>query len=114
MDAVGFPGHADVLGDGTGEVMLVGVWHHVRDRLECRRVRPLMQSLLDGELDDAQRRRVAQHLAACRRCGLEAATYAALMQRLRGLGDPTHDDAVARLEAFVNDLTSGGEPTAGA
>jgi anti-sigma factor RsiW len=87
--------------------MRLGMVQHLRDRLECRRVRPLLQTFLDGELDAAQRRRVVQHLDACRRCGLEAATYATLIDRLRGVAQPAHPEAVARLEAFVDRLAAG-------
>lgn len=88
--------------------MTTDVLHRMRDRIECMRVRPLLQSFLDGELDDAQRRRIASHLEACRRCGLAAATYESLTRRLRGLGDPVDPDAVGRLERFVGELA--GEP----
>lgn len=84
--------------------MNVGVIRRVQDRIECMRVRPLLQSFLDGELDEARRRRVAAHLEACRRCGLAAATYEALTQRLRGLDQPVDLSAVARLERFVDEL----------
>lgn len=81
----------------------------VRDRIECMRVRPLLQSFLDGELDEAQRRRVATHLEACRRCGLEASTYRALKRRLGALGQPVDRDAVARSIEFVDRLARDGE-----
>lgn len=87
-------------------VVLLG---RLRDRLECRRVRPLLQAFVDYELDARQRRRVEAHLAACRRCGLDAATYTALIGRLRGLDQATDPDAVARLEAFVDELVTDDE-----
>jgi anti-sigma factor RsiW len=88
--------------------MSVGIVQGVRDRIECMRVKPLLQPWLDGELDDAQRRRVAEHVEACRRCGLAASTYRSLKARLRGLEQPADRDAVARLEAFIDRL--GAEP----
>jgi anti-sigma factor RsiW len=84
--------------------MSVGIVQDLRDRIECMRVKPLLQAWLDGELDDAQRARVAEHVEACRRCGLAASTYRSLKARLRGLGQPADRDAVARLEAFVDHL----------
>jgi hypothetical protein len=84
--------------------MGVGILPGVRDRIECMRVKPLLQAFLDGELDEAQRSLVARHLEACRRCGLAASTYRSLKQRLAGLGAPADPDAVARLEAFVDGL----------
>jgi anti-sigma factor RsiW len=84
--------------------MTVDILQRVRDRIECMRVRPLLQSFLDGELDDAQRQRVAAHLEACRRCGLAAATYASLKRRLSGFSEPADPDAIARLTDFVDRL----------
>ena len=66
--------------------MSVSIVQSVRDRIECMRIRPLLQAFVDGALDDEQRRRVAAHLEACRRCGLETSTYRSLKERLRGLG----------------------------
>lgn len=76
----------------------------VRDRIECMRVRPLLQSFLDGELDGPQRQLVATHLEACRRCGLAASTYESLKRRLQQLDQPADADAVARLTDFVDHL----------
>ncbi|MBW3605120.1 MAG: zf-HC2 domain-containing protein [Actinobacteria bacterium] len=78
--------------------------NRVRDRIECMRVRPLLQSFLDGELDKPQRQRVAAHLEACRRCGLAASTYESLKRRLGRFGQPADPDAVARLTDFVDRL----------
>jgi anti-sigma factor RsiW len=84
--------------------MSVGILHSVRDRMECMRVRPLLQPYLDGELDHAERQRFAAHLEGCRRCGLATSTYRTLKDRLRGLSEPAHPHVVARLEAFVDGL----------
>lgn len=93
--------------------MRTGVLHSVRDRIACMRIRPLLQPFVDGELDDAQRRRVARHLEACRRCGLAAATFEALTQRLHDFDGPVDGDAVTRLERFVEDLTDDDRPADG-
>lgn len=94
--------------------MTVRIVQRVRDRMECMRVRPLLQSLVDGQLDDARRELVATHLEACRRCGLAASTYRALKERLRGFGQPPDPDAIARLEEFIDQLADehgeGGPP----
>ena len=84
--------------------MNVDILQRARDRIECMRVGPLLQSFLDGELDDAQRQRVAEHLEACRRCGLAASTYEALKRRLTGFGQPADADTIARLTEFVDRL----------
>lgn len=94
--------------------MSVGIVRSMRDRIECMRVRPLLQPFLDGELDDARRDRLVAHLEACRRCGLAAETYRNLSARLQGLGQPAEPDAVARLAEFVDELAEesdeGGQP----
>lgn len=68
--------------------------------LSCWRVRRLLQSYLDGVLDDVAASRVARHLASCHRCTQVAETYQAIKhslarrrrssdatQRLRDFGD---------------------------
>jgi hypothetical protein len=84
--------------------MDLDVISRVRDRIECMRVRPLLQSFLDGELDGRQKQRVAAHLEACRRCGLAASTYESLKRRLGEFDQPDDSDAVARLTDFVDRL----------
>ena len=93
--------------------MNVNIVIRLRDRIECMRVRPLLQSFLDGELDGAQRQLVSRHLEACRRCGLAASTYEALKQRLHEFGQPADPDAVARLTDFVDRLADEGEASRG-
>jgi anti-sigma factor RsiW len=71
----------------------------------CREVTKVLQTYLDGQTDDITTQRVAHHLEACRRCGLEARTYreikAALARRV-----PVVDElALERLRAFANNLT---------
>jgi anti-sigma factor RsiW len=90
--------------------MGVGLVQGVRDRIECMRVKSLLQPFLDGVLDDEERERVARHLDACRRCGLAASTYRSLKERLRGLGEPADPDAVTRLVAFVDSLGEDHDP----
>ena len=67
--------------------------------LACRRVRRVLQSYLDGVLEDAAARRVARHLEGCRRCVREAETYLAIKDSLsrRQQNSP---DAVQRLRDF--------------
>ena len=90
-------------GQGNLE-MKAGILRRARDLIECMRIGPLLQTFIDGELDDVQRQRVAAHLEACRRCGLAASTYESLKQRLEGLGQPADPEAVARLERFIDGL----------
>lgn len=76
-----------------------------RGGTNCVQVGRALQRYLDGTLDDAARARVAAHLAACRRCGLDEQTYrdmtAALLRRR-----PTDDtEPIARLRAFAASIT---------
>lgn len=90
--------------------MSVQIVQAMRDRIECMRVRPLLQPFLDGELDEARQARLVAHLEACRRCGLAATTYRALTERLQGFAKPADPDTVARLSDFVDQLDSDDEP----
>jgi anti-sigma factor RsiW len=70
----------------------------------CREVVKVLQAYLDGQTDDTTTQRVARHLEACRRCGLEARTYreikAALARRV-----PVVDElALERLRTFATTL----------
>jgi anti-sigma factor RsiW len=46
-----------------------------KEMASCMQVMRVLQSYLDGHTDEITARRVARHLDACRRCGLEASTY---------------------------------------
>lgn len=72
----------------------------------CMEVMRVLQSYLDGQTDDVTTQRVARHLDACRRCGLEAATYREIrgvLSRRRGEPDP---DTIARLRQFAEQVRS--------
>lgn len=65
----------------------------------CREVVRVLQAYLDGEVDNLTARRVQDHLEDCRRCGLEASTYAEIkdsLQRHRAVSP----EAVQRLRSF--------------
>lgn len=75
------------------------------DRQACRHVTSELQAYLDGELQDAAKiARVAEHLEACRRCGLDAETYRTLKDDLARLARPVDRGAVERLRDFVESL----------
>ncbi len=80
-------------------------WRKNTPGLDCREVGKVLQSYLDGELDDADAPLVAAHLDKCRDCGLEAATYdrikAALAQPMPEGADP---EAIERLRRFGQGL----------
>jgi anti-sigma factor RsiW len=81
-----------------------------RTGLTCRQVGRLLQSHLDGELDDLRARRVAAHLDDCLRCGLEAEAYRALRSALRRRL-PVDPDQLARLREFAAHLAAGHHET---
>lgn len=50
-------------------------FHRPTDEAGCREMSRTLQAYLDGHVDEVTARRVARHLEACRRCGLEAEVY---------------------------------------
>lgn len=81
------------------------------DMLSCREVGRVLQSYLDGEVDDLRTHEVAHHLEACRRCGMAAETYAEIKRSLRRCGASAPEEAVDRLRVFCQQLSRGGLPT---
>jgi predicted anti-sigma-YlaC factor YlaD len=73
--------------------------------LECLRVTRVLQSYLDGVVDEVTARRVAAHLEDCRRCGLRADTYAAIKTAL-ARHEPTPPPALTRLREFAGTLAT--------
>jgi anti-sigma factor RsiW len=74
------------------------------DVATCREVARVLQSYLDGHVDDLTARRVARHLEMCRRCGMEARTYAEIKAALARRGPEVDLEAVRRLRAFGAEL----------
>jgi anti-sigma factor RsiW len=77
-----------------------------RRPLSCRAVGKLLQAYLDGEVPDTAALLVADHLDDCRRCGLEAETYRALVTALAQLSPPEDAERLERLRAFADELVS--------
>jgi predicted anti-sigma-YlaC factor YlaD len=78
--------------------------------LECLRVTHVLQSYLDGVVDEVTARRIAAHLDDCRRCGLRADTYTEIKNAL-GRHEPTPPPALTRLREFADTLAAGlGDP----
>lgn len=71
-----------------------------KERASCMQVMRVLQSYLDGQTDEVTARRVANHLEACRRCGLESATYREIKAALARKAAQPDRAAVARLRAF--------------
>jgi anti-sigma factor RsiW len=88
-------------------VKILGRLIGTRSQLSCRQVAEVLQSYLDRELDDHTAGKVAAHLEDCRRCGLEAETYAALKDALKRGPAGFADDSVTRLREFGEQLARG-------
>ena len=78
-----------------------------RTQMSCYQVGQVLQTYLDGELDDDAARRLVAHLEDCRRCGLGAATYEALKSSLRRGPVGLADEPVTRLREFGERLARG-------
>lgn len=76
------------------------------DLIECMRVGSLLQSYLDGELDDEQGAAlVARHLQACERCGMAADRITALKDQVAQLRQEPTPEQVERIEQVIDQLT---------
>ena len=75
----------------------------------CAEVAQVLQSYLDGQVDDLTARRVRRHLEHCRRCGLEAETYDAIKDALARRGHDVDAQSLDRLRAFGQRLAHEGE-----
>lgn len=80
------------------------------EELRCRDVGKVLQSYLDGEIDEVLAHRVVQHLEMCRRCGMTAQAYTSIKQALRRSGESPPEDAISRLRAFGEQLADGWVP----
>ncbi len=86
-------------------------WRSGRRPARCREVGRVLQSYLDGEVDDLTARRVARHLENCLRCGMAAETYAEIKRALARQGG-VDLETVSRLKAFGERLVAEGDPAA--
>lgn len=71
-------------------------------RPECHRVRQVLQSFLDGELDERHADIVAAHLQHCERCGIEADLYERVKDSLAELRPGPPVEVLARLREFAD------------
>jgi len=88
-----------------------------KETASCLQVMRVLQSYLDGHTDEVTARRVANHLEACRRCGMEASIYREMKAALARQAKPLDDESLVRLRQFSFSLTQrhdddGGEPSA--
>jgi predicted anti-sigma-YlaC factor YlaD len=75
--------------------------------MDCRAVHRLLQSYLDGELGVPRAILVAEHLAACLGCGMEADVYRWLKSAAAGLARAENPQQLDRLERFAHALPEG-------
>lgn len=72
--------------------------------ISCARVHDLVQSYLDGELEEGpERDRLVEHLHRCRPCGVEAETYERIKASLSGRSPAA---SVDRLTAYAASIAS--------
>lgn len=81
------------------------------DLASCVEVGRQLQFFLDGQTDEFTAARVARHLELCRRCGLKADVYRQIKRSLARRETAVHPRAVARLQAFVEELVARGGET---
>ena len=79
-----------------------------KEMASCMQVMRVLQSYLDGQTDEVTARRVSRHLEACRRCGLEAATYREIKAALARRADPLDSASLERLRDFGSSLARAG------
>jgi len=70
----------------------------------CREVHRVLQSYLDGQVDEFTAHRVAAHLDACRACGLEADVYRELKQALARRANHVDETVIERLREFGREI----------
>lgn len=79
-----------------------------RPAVDCREVGRVLQSYLDGEVEDDFAAKIGDHLEMCRDCGLEAETYQRIKLSLGARLPEVDDEAIARLREFGEGLTRHG------
>lgn len=83
-------------------------FHRRSDEASCREVGRVLQLYLDGQADELTARRVARHLDACRRCGLEAEVYTRIKEALARMEPDVSSLPLTRLREFARRLTEEG------
>jgi predicted anti-sigma-YlaC factor YlaD len=78
---------------------------------ECHEVGRIIQDYLDEDLDSVDASRVARHLEACRRCGMEASAYSRIKESLARVGregrvHPEDELSIERLRRFAAELSA--------
>jgi anti-sigma factor RsiW len=81
-------------------------------RFSCARVQDLVQSYLDGELEEGpERAQLVAHLEMCRLCGVEVETYERIKASLTTPPPPGSVDRLRKFAASIPDLPDTAEGT---
>lgn len=84
---------------------------HVSAEPDCHEVAAVLQSYLDGELAEKDADRVAEHLAHCHRCDIEATTVRKVIDAIQRQRPKLDAGTYARLTGVLDELVgSEGDP----
>ncbi|MDW3218164.1 MAG: zf-HC2 domain-containing protein [Acidimicrobiales bacterium] len=78
-----------------------------KPEVDCHEVGRVLQSYLDGDVEDDFAAKISAHLEACRDCGLEVETYRQIKTALASRLPEVDPAVIDRLRRFGNDLTTG-------
>lgn len=78
-----------------------------RENPSCKDVATVLQSYLDGELEEADIPTVERHLDACRDCGMESEMYDTIKSRIAARSVAVDPAIIDRLQAFTSSITTG-------
>lgn len=78
--------------------------------MDCRAVGRLLQSFLDGAIEDPRAVAVANHLDECRACGLNADAYRWLKAAVAGVARTDDPRQLERVRTFAEALVTGQRP----
>ncbi len=76
----------------------------IADGLSCLELLRILQSYVDGRLDEETAERARTHLEACRRCGIEFSVYVQIKAALRSMSPEVPSELLERLEEFAYSL----------
>ncbi len=85
--------------------MIQRKWFRRKPEVDCREVGRVLQSYLDDNVEADFAGRIASHLEECKKCGLEARTYAKIKDSLGETRPEIDPDAIERLRSFGTELT---------
>ncbi len=87
--------------------MMLRWFRRTRSGPSCAEVMEVLQSYLDGEVDEETARRVSAHLDECVNCGPEAEIYRRIKASLHHHARPVDPAILAGLERFGRRIAHG-------